>query len=127
MQYGRHEIGFQESQYRCQMVAVFSLSNPKIYRQIHPTIKYRRAVIDYGKGIWKPTAKVGGTIRNSSYHWTHLVLDGHCYRIEKINELESKKRAIYVFSEPDARLARKCCSIFFNTLGKVMEGGNERT
>lgn len=123
--HGRHEIGFKESGFRCQMVGVYSVSNPKIYRQVCRKTKFIRIIVDYGKGIWRPNAKVGGTVLTHR-HWDNFVLDNHCYRIFHLVELNSKKRALYVQSEPDGNRARRCCGIFFDTLGKVMEGNNER-
>lgn len=131
--HGRHEVGFKESGFRCQMVGVYSVSNPKIYRRVCHKTKLKRIIVDYGKGIWRPNVKVGGTMAHSyfldirhSRYWENLVLDGHCYRIFRLTELNSKKRALYVQSEPDASRARTCCGIFFDTLGKVLEGNNER-
>jgi len=130
----RHEIGLHESGHRCQLVAVYSLSNPKRFRSIDTHLKCRRCVVDFGKGIWHPAANVGGTLRTHRWGpWEHIVLDGHCYEVLDMNDLRTKdgkgkkKRAFYLISESDERKAKKACGIFFDTLGKVMEGSHGRT
>lgn len=105
-----HRYGVPESHGKCQIVAVYSISNPK--RKMDIEERVIRIVTDYGKGLYNPNCKPGGIIKNK---W--IVVDNTVYSILQSSSLKTKHRAFYVIKSSEKSPLR----IFRDTMTKVLE------